>query len=117
MLKEVDPEEQASDQRVRNRFNYRAPSLYGFPDWDLMMRGFIDWANFSFNEATTDQIDEIDQDLTSIGIGLEFQYKANLNIRVDYGIVRKTLRDFDNEPIDDADRGDSRFHFLATYSF
>ena len=115
MLEEIDSKEQGPDREVRNRFNYRAPSLYGFPDWDFMMRGFVDWAGFTFNgEKTTD---EIDQDLTGVGLGFEFQYKSNLNIRLDYGIVMKELIDFSGETIDNADRGDSRFHFLATYSF
>ena len=115
MLKEIDAKEQANDQKIRNRFNYRAPSLYGFPDWNLMMRLFVDWAEFSFNGEKTP--DEIEQDLASVGIGFEFQYKSNLNIRLDYGVVREELKDFSDETIDDADRGDNRFHFLATYSF
>jgi hemolysin activation/secretion protein len=118
MLKEIDPKDQTNDQKVRNRFNYRAPSLYGVPDWDFMVRGFVDWANFTFNKPeSASSPDEVNQDLASIGIGFEFQYKGNLNIRLDYGLVREELQDYLGETIDDADQGDSRFHFLATYSF
>jgi outer membrane protein assembly factor BamA len=115
MLEEIDAREPANDQSARNRFNYRAPSLYGFPDWNFMVRGFVDWASFSFNGEKTS--DEIEQDLLGIGIGFEFQYKANLNIRLDYGVIRKELEDFNGEPIDNAERGDTRLHVLATYSF
>jgi hypothetical protein len=50
-------------------------------------------------------------------IGFEFQYRSNLNLRLDYGVVLQALKDSNELVIDDADQGDSRFHFLATYSF
>jgi hypothetical protein len=115
LLEEIDANEQANDQRERNRFNYRAPSLYGVPDWDFLVRGFIDWAGFSFNGENAQ--DEVEQDLQSAGIGFEFQYRSNLNLRLDYGVVLQALKDSNELVIDDADQGDSRFHFLATYSF
>lgn len=116
MLEEVDPEKQVPDRKVRNRFNYRAPSLYGIPDWNFLVRGFFDWASFSFNGDKS--VDETEQDLRSVGLGFEFQYRSNLNIRLDYGIVMEELfNDFNNTLEDDADEGDSRFHFLATFSF
>ena len=116
LLETIDPKEQASDTEVRNRFNYRAPSLYGLPDWDFLVRGFVDLASLSINQPEK-QPQEIDQDLLSAGLGLEFQYRANLNIRLDYGVVINGLEDFAGESIKDAESGDSRFHFLATYSF
>lgn len=116
MLEEIDSDKQVSGRKVRNRFNYRAPSLYGVPDWDFLVRGFFDWASFSYNGEL--ESDETEQDLRSVGIGFEFQYGSNLNIRLDYGVVMEELFNSSTNAIDDdADEGDSRFHFLATLSF
>ena len=114
LMEEVDPKAEANDIAVRDRFNYRAPSLYGMPDWDLMIRGFVDYASFTFSDARSD---EIEQDLFSAGVGIELQLKSNLNIRLDYGVVLNELEDFAGRPIEDAESGDSRAHFIATYSF
>lgn len=116
LLEEVDPEQQAEDSAVRKRFNYRAPNLYGLPDWDLLVRGFVDWASVSFNDSDNHP-QEVDQDLLSAGVGVEFQYEAHLNIRLDFGVVINELEDYINQPIEDAESGDTRLHVLATYSF
>ena len=116
MLEEVDTEQQAGDAAVRKRFNYRAPNLYGLPDWDLLVRGFVDWASVSFNDSDN-YPQEVDQDLLSAGVGVEFQYRDHLNLRLDFGVVINELEDFTDQPIEDAESGDSRLHVLATYSF
>ena len=115
MLKEIDADGQVPNRTVRNRFNYRAPSLYGIPDWDFLMRGFFDWASLSLNGELSS--DETEQDLRSAGVGFEFQYRSNLTIRLDYGVVLKELFSALDTVEDDGDEGDSRFHFLATFSF
>ena len=116
LLEEVDPEQQASDAAVRKRFNYRASNVYGLPDWDLLVRGFVDWASVSFNDSDNFP-EEVDQDLLSAGVGVEFQYQAHLNIRLDFGVVINELEGFPDPTIEDGESGDSRLHVLATYSF
>lgn len=116
LLEEVDPEQQAEDSAVRKRFNYRAPNLYGLPDWDLLVRGFVDWASVSFNDSDK-YSEEIDQDLLSAGVGVEFQYRDHLNLRLDFGVVINELEGYPDPTIEDAESGDSRLHVLATYSF
>jgi hemolysin activation/secretion protein len=114
-----DVAEMAAEKEIEKRnFNYRAPNLYGFADWNLMARGFVDYASFSINEKRPD---EVEHDLMSVGLGFEFQYKSNLNVRLDYGVILEELETFDETfdgtPIEDAESGDSRLHFLVTFSF
>ena len=49
--------------------------------------------------------------LMSTGLGMEWIYRSNVNIRLDWGIV---LRD---EPQLDSQAGDMRLHFLASILF
>lgn len=96
------------------RFNYRAPDLYGAPDWNLILRGFVDYASLEINESRPD---EVEHELMSAGVGIELQLKRNINIRADYGYALETAERFSDtlDPI--AEEGDSRFHLLATFSF
>ena len=108
------PGEAAETSPQARRFNYRAPNLYGLPDWDLMLRGFVDYADFTINDR---QINETEDELLSAGVGIEFQYRSNFNIRLDYGFVLKDLEDFAGNPINGAESGDSRLHVIATFSY
>lgn len=96
------------------RFNYRAPDLYGAPDWNLILRGFVDYASLEINEIRPD---EVEHELMSAGVGIELQLKRNINIRADYGYALETAERFSDtlDPI--AEEGDSRFHLMATFSF
>lgn len=114
LLRDIDDKEIASAEERKRRFNYRAPDLYGFADWNLLARAFVDYGSFKINEMRPD---EVEHDLMSTGVGLEFQYKSNLNVRLDYGVVLKGLEQFDGTPIKGAEKGDSRVHVLVTLSF
>ena len=95
------------------RFNYRAPRLYGQSDWNFMLRGFFDYAMLEINEIRPD---EVENDLMSAGLGFELQIKRNINIRADYGYALETAENVLG-PIENAEEGDSRFHLIATLSF
>lgn len=95
------------------RLNFRAPDVYGLPDWNLLVRGFFDYASLSINDQRPD---EIANSLSSVGIGFELQVRSNFNLRVDYGHALKTATNLAG-PIENAQKGDSRFHVLATVSF
>ena len=116
LLEERGGRDQVSNVNVRDRFNFRAPSPFGLPDWNLIFRGFVDWASLSINDPLTT---EIEQDLLSYGLGFEFQYSSSLNFRLDFGVVANELETSNTaQPIEeDGDKGDSRFHLLVTYSF
>lgn len=104
---------ESPDTLFGQRFNYRAPDLYGAPDWNLILRGFVDYASLEINDRAAG---EVENDLLSVGIGLELQLKRNINIRADYGHVLETAETALG-PIDEAKDGDSRFHLLVTFSY
>lgn len=79
---------------------------YQRPDWDLIFRTFYDVGT----TIVADRLSfERNETLSSAGVGIEFQLRRNVNIRLDYGVA-----------IDDGPRtqsGDGRAHFLATFLF
>ncbi len=56
-------------------------------------------------------ITDNDSTLVGTGVGLELQYKQNLNIRVDWGVA---LTDVNAGTTSLAKEGDSRVHISAT---
>jgi hemolysin activation/secretion protein len=88
-------------------FRVAPQHVYGRPDWDLILRGFADYAHtWNNNRATF----ESDHDLASVGVGAELLIKRNFNIRVDWGYVLETLQAKEQA-------GDSRFHIVATFLY
>jgi hemolysin activation/secretion protein len=82
--------------------------VYGTPDWDLILKGFLDVGQtivsqpFSFED---------DHTLIGAGVGLEFLYRRNLNVRLDWGFV---LEELDGR---DVNSGSNRLHVVATILF
>jgi hemolysin activation/secretion protein len=77
---------------------------YGRPDWDLILRGFVDVAEV-VNSAR--QPFEKDATLVGTGVGMELQYKQNFNVRVDWGAALTDLPD-------EVRAGSNRFHISST---
>jgi hypothetical protein len=63
---------------------------YGRADWDLMLLGFVDYSWLTKNDKIA-VIGETDQTLLSAGVGLEFQFKRNLRVRLDWGWALRSL--------------------------
>lgn len=82
--------------------------VYGLPDWDLILRSFIDIGRTWNHDALSFEEDET---LIGAGVGAEFIFKRNLNLRVDWGFA---LRDVDSA---DVDSGSNTVHFVATFLF
>ena len=108
-LSEVDHPE----IKLFGKYNVRPPYVYGRPDWDLILRGFFDYGYAGINDKRPE-----DNSLTliSTGVGLELQLFTNFNIRLDWGYVLNTL-ERGGVILDDAEAGDSRFHFITTLSW
>lgn len=88
-------------------FRWAPQQPYGRPDWDLIVRAFVDAAK-TINSRRLPF--ESDQTLLSTGLGIELVYRRNLSFRVDWGCVLDAVPG-------KAERGDNRFHFLATLLF
>ncbi len=63
-------------------FKYAPQQTYGHPDWDLIMRTFIDAA---YVANSNKQPSEFNENMIGAGVGMELQYKQNFNVRVDWG--------------------------------
>ncbi len=89
-------------------FRYAPQQQYGKPDWDLMLRAFVD-AGQVLNSSR--QSFERDATLLGVGVGVELQYRQNFNIRVDWGVGLTDVHGEGNSL--EAHSGDNRFHILT----
>lgn len=91
-------------------FRYAPSEAFGYTDWDLVLKGFIDAGQTSVSDAVAGEQDET---LVGAGVGVEFLWKRNLQARIDWGFA---LTDVDNaaEPVDS---GDNRIHVVLTLSY
>ena len=88
-------------------FRWAPQQAYGRPDWDLVFRGFLDGAQTYNSQKTTF---ENNATLVGTGVGMELLYRRNVNIRLDWGYVLRTVPG-------QAEKGDNRLHFVATFLF
>ena len=89
-------------------FRVSPQHVYGRPDWDLVLLGFID---ASWLTQNGDVIGEFDQTLVSAGVGFELAVKRNLQIRLDWGWALESLEN------GLYDSGHDRLYVQASLSF
>ena len=87
-------------------FRIAPQRVYGRPDWDLVLRGFVDAAHVWFSDSVGGEPSET---LASIGIGLELVIRRNVFLRWDYGLALQDVRGVDS--------GDREAHFSATVRY
>ena len=74
-------------------FNYRPPQPFARPDWDLILRGFIDTGYTEINLGTLPpRPEDRNHSLLSAGAGFELQVFRNLNFRADLGWVLREVK-------------------------
>jgi len=100
---EPDPEELFGEP-----FRVAPQYVYGQPDWDLVLKGFVDIGrSLNANRASFEE----NETLIGAGVGLELILKRNFNVRLDWGF---TLEDLESRNVDS---GSNRLHFVATILF
>lgn len=87
-------------------FRMTPTQVYGYPDWDLVLKLFSDVGYTVNNDNITGL--ETNESLWSIGGGLELQVRKNLRLQLDYG---HSLLDLQNSRVE---KGNSEIHFEAT---
>ncbi len=96
-------------------FRYTPQQPFGRADWDLIFRGFVDAA---FTDTVDPEPGEVNETIWGTGIGVEFQWKRNVLMRLDWGVALSEVGDPDSASDairrDSVDKGDNRFHFLFT---
>lgn len=95
-------------------FRWRPQQPYGRADWDLIARGFFDIGYAANSDKQSYEDDEL---LYGAGIGLEFVFKRNLSLRVDWGVALKDTKsgqDVNGTFEPEVEAGSSRIHFSGT---
>lgn len=83
--------------------------IYGRPDWDFIIKGFIDYGQtkrVQGSHPTQPLAYEPGDKLLGAGAGVEFRYKHHVTVRADWGRVLKRPNDRHVKV------GDNRFHLL-----
>jgi len=88
-------------------FRSRPQQPYGRADWDLILKGFFDIGRTINSDRKSYESDET---LIGAGVGIEFQFRRNLTLRVDWGFVLDAIEN-------KAEVGDNRVHFVGTILF
>jgi hemolysin activation/secretion protein len=101
----LKPEEAGKPTREGQQpFKWVPQQAYGRPDWDLILRAFLD-AGQTYN---ADRLGfENNETLVGIGIGAEVQIKQNVSVRVDWGFP---LHGLEGQPTDS-----NRVHVAANF--
>ncbi|MEX2213307.1 MAG: ShlB/FhaC/HecB family hemolysin secretion/activation protein [Phycisphaeraceae bacterium] len=88
-------------------FKYRPQEAYGRPDWDLVLRTFVDVGR-TMNAGRLSF--ERDETLVGIGLGMELLIKKNVSIQLDWGIALNDAGVGSSR----VSAGDSRVHLVFT---
>ncbi|MDP6978595.1 MAG: hypothetical protein QF570_08325 [Myxococcota bacterium] len=94
-------------------FRATPQQVYGRPDWDFVIRSFLDMG-YSDRNGGKDVL-EFDQFLMSAGLGLEATFKGNLRVRADWarGIAEHHSNSAGRDRIDKS----GKFHFLFSVMY
>ncbi len=88
-------------------FRYAPQQPYGRPDWDFILRGFVDAARVVNSDR---QAFETDQDMLGAGIGVELLLYRNVSVRMDWAAAIEEIEG-------QVKSGSNRFHFVFTFLF
>lgn len=94
-------------------FRATPQQVYGRPDWDFVIRTFLDMGYTDRNGG--EDVLEFDQFLMSAGLGLEATYKGNLRVRADW--ARGIAEDQSNSAGEDEIDKSGKFHFLFSVMY
>ncbi|MBT8484937.1 MAG: hypothetical protein KJO43_05110, partial [Phycisphaerae bacterium] len=88
-------------------FRWAPQHVYGRPDWDLVLRGFVDVAHVINNDRLSFETDDT---LVGAGIGVELLI-GGFQVRVDWGFALHDLQD------ESVTAGSSQIHLLGSFFF
>lgn len=91
---------------IGDPFRLRPQYAYGPTDWDLVVRGFVD---FGYTSNSRPLSYEFNSTLIGVGVGVQLQLLRNLDLRLDWGFP---LRDVEGTTIPS-----SQLYFVGTLSF
>mgnify|MGYP005840972089 CR=1 FL=1 len=100
----IDPDAQV--ELFGDNFKLQPGQVYGFPDWDLVFKVFSDYGRTYDNQNVAGL--EFDEELWSVGAGVELQLSRNLRFQLDWG---RAMLDLDSGR---ASEGDNEVHLSLT---
>ncbi len=100
------PSPDAPHVPVLGKVKIRPENVYGRPDWDFVLKAFVDAARVIVEDR---QDFESNETLIGIGVGAELLFMRNLSARVDFGWPQRTP-DFE-------DTDSPEIHTAITVSF
>jgi hemolysin activation/secretion protein len=111
-------------------FKWRPPQRQQRPDWDLILRAFVDYgyrsvspipavAGQSETPVAVQPLIDSNVSLAGAGVGAELTLRQNLSIRCDFGTALKELRDNSREPGQQVvvPQGNKKAYLIATFSW
>ena len=96
---------------LNKNFRWAPEQVYGFPDWDFIVRLFIDHAMVINNNKVAS---EKDYSLSSCGLGVELQLNRYFSIRCDWGTA---LEKAETTNSDSVDVGDNQIHISGMLAY
>lgn len=94
-------------------FRWSPQNVYGRPDWDLILRSFVDYGRITNNDQEPTFEDQ--HDLFGAGVGLELLYKHNLSFRIDWGVALNDVDVVGGNTI--TTEGSSQVHIVTTFIY
>ncbi|MCP3903511.1 MAG: ShlB/FhaC/HecB family hemolysin secretion/activation protein [Planctomycetes bacterium] len=96
-------------QMFGQAFRMAPQYVYGTPDWDLVLKGFFDYGRSIISNPLL--FEAANESLYGAGVGVDFLYRRNINIRVDWGFALDDLRP------GQVHSGANRLQFVATFMY
>jgi hemolysin activation/secretion protein len=107
---EIEPDPSRTPLFGRS-FRFAPQQIYGRPDWDLVLRSFIDYGR----TVNADRlVTEKNETLVGAGVGVEVLYKENISIRADWGVALNAVLE---DTVDEVESGDQELHLTFTVLF
>jgi hypothetical protein len=92
-------------------FRYAPQQVYGRPDWDLLLRAFVDYGKVMQNSSNGSTPNDDDNSLLGVGLGIELLYQQNLSLRCDWGVAMESTT---RNRVDEVTEGSQQIHLSAT---
>jgi hemolysin activation/secretion protein len=86
------PSSDAPQLPVLGKVRIRPENVYGRPDWDFVLKAFVDAGRVIIEDRKQFESDET---LLSLGLGAELHFLKNFSARVDIGWGQRSLEDDD----------------------
>jgi hypothetical protein len=98
-------------------FRATPQQVYGRPDWDFMLRAFVDVGRAirNANNVAAGSFED-DETLVGVGVGAEFQFRSNLRARVDWATpLTSTAEDGANKSVQFGENSEVHLLFSILY--